>query len=65
MEASEPKWVNPVLNIIGVNSIRLGGLQISVSNIVIHMNLNINILEFNCEVSISIKFYATINGKIL
>ena len=29
MEASEPKWVNPVLNIIGVNSLRLGGLQLS------------------------------------
>ena len=28
MEAFEPKWVNPVLNIIGVNSFRLGGLQI-------------------------------------
>ena len=30
-EASEPKWVNPVLNIIGVNSLRLGGLQINLS----------------------------------
>ena len=28
MEASEPKWVNPIFNIIGVNSLRLGGLQI-------------------------------------
>ena len=28
MEASEPKWVNPVLNIIRVNSLRLGGLHI-------------------------------------
>ena len=28
MEASEPKLVNPVLNIIGVNSLRLGGLHI-------------------------------------
>ena len=27
MEASEPKRVNPLLNIIGVNSLRLGGLQ--------------------------------------
>ena len=25
MEASELKWVNPVLNIIGVNSLSLGG----------------------------------------
>ena len=30
MEASEPKWVNPVLNIIGANLLRLGGLQINV-----------------------------------
>ena len=29
MEASKPKWVNPVLNTIGVNSLRLGGLQIT------------------------------------
>ena len=29
MEASEPKWFNPVLNGIGVNSLRLGGLHIN------------------------------------
>ena len=28
MEASEPKWINPVLNIIGVNSI---GSEASIS----------------------------------
>ena len=28
MEASEPKLVNPVLNIIGVSSLRLGSLYI-------------------------------------
>ena len=28
LETSEPKWVNSILNIIGVNSFRLGGLQI-------------------------------------
>ena len=28
MEASESKWVNPILDIIGVNSLRLGGLHI-------------------------------------
>ena len=27
MEALESKWVNPVLDIIGVNSLRIGGLQ--------------------------------------
>ena len=31
MEASEPKWVKPVLNIIGVNSLRLGGLHITLT----------------------------------
>ena len=28
MEASEPKCVNPILNYIGVNSLRLGGLRL-------------------------------------
>ena len=28
MEASEPKCVNSLLDIIGVNSLRLGGLQL-------------------------------------
>ena len=28
MEASGPKWVKPVLNTIGVNSLRLGDLHI-------------------------------------
>ena len=31
MEASEPKWYNPVLNVIMVNSLRLGGLHLYVS----------------------------------
>ena len=30
MEVPDPKWVNPVLNTIGVNSPKLGGLQISI-----------------------------------
>ena len=29
METSEPKWVNPVLSIIGVNWLWHGGLQMS------------------------------------
>ena len=33
LEASKPKWVNPILNIIGVNPLRLGGL---------HLNYGIN-----------------------
>ena len=28
MEASEPNWVNSILNIIGVNSLKLGGLHV-------------------------------------
>ena len=28
MEPSKPRWVPSILNIIGVNSLRLGGLQI-------------------------------------
>ena len=32
LKASKPKWVNSVLNIIGVNSLRLGGLQIRIKN---------------------------------
>ena len=31
MEASETKWVNLVLHIIGVNSLRLGGLYITIT----------------------------------
>ena len=31
MEPSDPKWVNSIYNIIGVNSLRLGGLQIIMS----------------------------------
>ena len=34
MEASEPKWVNPNDILYGVNSLRLGGLQIIWSQIV-------------------------------
>ena len=30
MEASEPKWVNPVLTTIGVNSLKLGGLRLQI-----------------------------------
>ena len=29
MEAYEIKWVNPILNIIGINSLRLGDLRIT------------------------------------
>ena len=33
MEVSDPKLVNPVLNNIAVNPLRLGGLQISLSTL--------------------------------
>ena len=32
LETYEPKWVNPVLNTIGVNSLRIGGLQFIASD---------------------------------
>ena len=32
MEAFESKWVNSILNIIGVNLLRLGGLHIKVDS---------------------------------
>ena len=28
MEAFEPKWLNPILEIIGVNSLKLGDLHL-------------------------------------
>ena len=34
LEASEPKWINSVLDIIGVNSFRLGDLQINLDLII-------------------------------
>ena len=32
MEVSEPKWVNSILDIIGVEPLRLGGLHIQIEN---------------------------------
>ena len=32
METSEPKWVNSILNIIEVNSLRLGGIYFIIKN---------------------------------
>ena len=29
LETSEPKWVDSILNINGVNSLRLGGLKLA------------------------------------
>ena len=40
MKVSETKWVNSVLNIIGVNSLRLGGLHTN-SNIIIPNKYNV------------------------
>ena len=44
--ASKPKWVKSILNIIGVNSLRLGGLEISVLKLVEHCS-GINFTESN------------------
>ena len=38
LEASEPKWVNPKLNIIGVNSLRLGGFQLEVNYMILFLH---------------------------
>ena len=40
MESSEPKWVNPVLNTVGVNSFRLGGLKIVCQEIIYYLFIN-------------------------
>ena len=42
--AFEPKWVNPVLNIIGVNSLKLGGLQILIMSSIIQRFLSFEFL---------------------
>ena len=55
MEASKPKRVNPILNIIGVNSLRLGSLQIIV---VIH-DIKNNIPSIKSTVN----FYTFIHFK--
>ena len=54
LEASEPKWVNHVFNIIGVNSFRLGGL---------HLYISLNCLNF-LKKSSGI-FYLSFWNKIL
>ena len=41
LEASEPKWVNSVLKIIGVNSLRLEGIQL------IDYDVMLNYLKIN------------------
>ena len=46
MEASEPKSVNPVLNIIGVNSLRLGGHHIHCRCLVNLVSLPVWIIDF-------------------
>ena len=45
LEASEPKWVNPVLNIIGVNLLRLGAIQLTDTFVVVSL-LNSCIIIF-------------------
>ena len=42
MKASEPKWVNSIYTLYGVNSLRLGGLNILLKNVsrIIFTNLH-------------------------
>ena len=45
MEASEPKCVNPVLDIIGVNSLRLTGLHMTFKGIICFYYMTIAIKQ--------------------
>ena len=54
MEASEPKWVNFTINIIGVNSLRIGGLEI---------RLHIKIMRFICHIN-SETLYGGLQGRL-
>ena len=48
LEAYEPKLVNPVLNNIGVNSLRLGGLQVQMQlnhDQILYMGMLLNFLS--------------------
>ena len=40
IEATKPKCVNPILNIIGVNSLRVGGLNILYSGLKCRYNFS-------------------------
>ena len=47
MEGFESKWVNSILNIIGVNSLRLGGLQlIVVTDVIQSQSIYSEIVDF-------------------
>ena len=37
LKDSKPKWVNPISDIIRVNSLRLGGIQSYISKIVVRI----------------------------
>ena len=45
MEATKPKWVNSILNINAVNSLRLEGLQITVTPLFPITSLSRNIYQ--------------------
>ena len=50
MEASEPKWVNPVLDNFEVNSLRLRGLQMYFSAVTVELNKIQMVLKIISEV---------------
>ena len=39
MESTESKWINYISNLIEVNSIRLGNLQIMIHDTIGHINI--------------------------
>ena len=56
MEASEPKCVNPVLNIIGVNSLRLGVHNIILARTLVSFSNFISIVTKKYNIIIYIAF---------
>ena len=53
MEASEPKWVNLILNIYGVNSLRLGVLHVISNNHLTHKRVFSLLRSLNCPQGIT------------
>ena len=69
LKASEPRWVNSILNIIGVNSLRFGGLKCEqdyILNLIFFRNMiNINtkyfILQNNAKGMLAYLIYMCVN----
>ena len=56
MDASEPNWVNHILDIIGVNSLRLGGIHMFILNYlqIVIINVVDNLLTFTDKANVII-----------